>query len=120
MAVHPVSFDNDGSVVVLICDACGYVGDQDVKKIEFVRTLDDVLDFRYLVLSCPQCARASTHPVSGGCDPYNVQKLFAYALYRHDEHPAKTFHNGIKYVHDMVMTMETASRFALGGIAKQP
>jgi len=54
----------------------GHEGTVDPATIVHTKTLDGTDDHNFLIIVCPVCQAASTHPVAGGAQPQSVQQLF--------------------------------------------
>lgn len=80
MAVRPLSANQDGTVEVWH-DEAGHGGTVTPDNINFGRNIDGTVTIDVIELPCPVpgCGAVSWHPVTGGCDPPNVQLLFASA-----------------------------------------
>lgn len=76
MAVKPVAFNQDGSIEV-VHDGAGHFGTVQLGDFAYLQR-DGVEDVRFLELACPEpgCNTVSLHPVSGGCAPEQIQRLF--------------------------------------------
>jgi len=79
MAIRPISFNSDGSVEVYH-DEGNHGGTVQVADIHYAKAPDGTEDERFLLLACPVagCSSVSLHPIGGGCDPENVQRLHAH------------------------------------------
>ena len=78
MSVRPVAFHADGSIDV-VYDELGHSGTIAVIDVVWSLNLDGSHNHNYIVLNCPDgCGAASTHPVSGGAAPAEVQTMFVH------------------------------------------
>lgn len=83
MAVRPIQLNTDGTLEVYHDDA-EHGGQVALDAAQFNSTLGERINYAYLSLCCPICHATSVHPISGGCDPVNVQRLFL-EKFRRDE-----------------------------------
>lgn len=75
MPVWPTAFDPTGGVLVWH-DEQNHGGAVAFAAVAFGRTVDGAVDPGTIVLACPVCGAASSHPVGGGCDAPRVELLF--------------------------------------------
>lgn len=80
MSVKPTHFNGDGSFTVYH-DEFGHTGTLTLNDVTF-QPVGQAYDPRYMIVPCPEpgCDSYSVHPVSGGSDPYVVQRLFALKI----------------------------------------
>jgi len=54
----------------------GHGGTIDPATIQHTTNIDGTENHNYLIIQCPVCDSASTHPVGGGAQPASVQQMF--------------------------------------------
>jgi hypothetical protein len=75
MAVDVVAQHPDGSVTV-VHRVYGHTGTIPAEGVAWGRSEDGTVNPDYILLACPVCGAESLHPVSGGSQPFEHQKLF--------------------------------------------
>jgi hypothetical protein len=108
MAVRPINVLTNGDVEVWH-DEANHGGVVDDKDCSFVVSEDGSIDWRYFILPCPLCDSVSIHPVGGGCDPKNVQKLFIKKL--KVKKPKTKMKNAVDEVRNAVEAMDGPERW---------
>lgn len=82
MSVRPTNFDD--KVLSVWHDELGHGGTIALIDLQF--TVDRSLGNREVIgtigLTCPVCGIVSVHPIGGGADRVNVQRIFAVLLFR--------------------------------------
>jgi len=77
MSIRPIKFNADGSVEVWDDDR-QHGGTIQPASILYPKNSDGTDDESLLILPCPVCGGCTVHPIGGGCDPENVQRLHAH------------------------------------------
>jgi hypothetical protein len=128
MAIRPITYNPDGSIEVWH-DEFSHGGTIPEADIKFAKKHDGTDDERFIILNCPYpgCNSSSLHPASGGCDPEQVQKLFAKMykkhsaiekLPHHEKQAQRTWDQAKANLKRVVEEMDGPGRFRLDGIAE--
>jgi hypothetical protein len=128
LAIRPVAFNPDGSIEVWH-DERGHGGTVTEADIKFAKKPDGTDDERFIILECPVpgCNSASIHPVGGGVDPEQVQKMFARKFKKtpgnakapHSEKPAqRTWDEAKGALKKIVEEMDGSGRFKLDNVVE--
>ena len=89
MSVRPVAFNVAAGTHAFVADETGHSGNLAEGSISFGQNPDGSVNHRMVVVPCPDnCGAVSAHPISGGADADNVQRLFVYYLMGHFTVPA--------------------------------
>lgn len=114
MAVRPVIIRSSGTVEVYH-DEANHGGTVRLGDLRPGRLIDGTPDYRFTQLACPVpgCATVSMHPASGGCDPEQVQVLFAHLILANPKLPARTWQAAKDTLKQMVEDMDGPDRWRL-------
>lgn len=126
MTVRPIAFNPNGSIEVTH-DGPNHVGTIAKADIGFAKTISGADDIRFIELACPVpgCNAVSVHPVSGGCDPVNVQKMFGKkfraAPVTVPGHPnaQRNWTQAKSLVQELAEAMDGPGRFRLEGVDEE-
>lgn len=120
MTVHPRAIHPEGTVEVWHDEANhgGTVGLTDLRPRRDAP--DRPADYRFTLLTCPVagCGAISVHPASGGCDPDEVQRLFAYLILANPQLPARTWQAAKDLLKQLVEELDGPGRWRLDGVAE--
>lgn len=122
MAVRPVGIDATG--VTVVHDEKNHGGVVPLAALAFGRGLlaGRLVEHRdALLLPCPACGvddagewvSYSVHPVSGGCDPVAIQRMFIAYYQAHPDVPATTEAEAHALARDRCEAMDGAGRWKL-------
>jgi hypothetical protein len=76
MSIRPVTQHPDGSIDVVF-DELGHTGTIPAAEIIWTTDMQGGHSHNFIILNCPDgCGASSTHPVGGGADAPNVQRMF--------------------------------------------
>ena len=76
MSIRPVTLNSDGSIEI-VYDETGHSGTIPAAQVVWATNMDGSENHNFIVLNCPDgCGGSSTHPVSGGAAPPEVQQMF--------------------------------------------
>lgn len=120
MAIRPLSIDAAGTVSV-VHDEEGHTGTLKLADLQPGRRLDGTPDYRFTTLPCPVpgCGAVSLHPVSGGCDPEAVQRLFVRLFVANPKlAKAKDWASGKALVKQLCAEMDGLERWRLEGASE--
>lgn len=112
MAVRPILSSKDGSVQVWH-DEGQHGATVTLADLKPGRNPDGRPNYRFTSLSCPVCGAVSLHPASGGCDPEQVQRLFAHLVLANPAIPARTWTAAKVALKQLVEDMDGPERWRL-------
>lgn len=113
MAVRPVEVTTTN--VEVHHDERGHGGLVPLTALRPGRQDDGTPDYRFTQLACPVpgCDAVSLHPASGGCDPDQVQRLFAHLILNNPKLPARTWQAAKVALKQLVEDMDGPDRWRL-------
>lgn len=117
MAVRPILSSKDGSVQVWH-DEGEHGATVTLADLKPGRSPDGRPNYRFASLTCPVCGAVSVHPASGGCDPDQVQRLFAHLILANPAIPARTWAGAKKYLKQLVTELDGEDRWRLEDVGE--
>lgn len=119
MAVRPLRVNPDGTVAVWH-DELVHGGVVRLTDLRPGLLANGQKDFRFTQLTCPVagCGAVSVHPCSGGCDPDNVQRLFARLILANPALPATTWPAAKALLKKLVADLDGPDRWRLENVGE--
>lgn len=118
MAVRPLASSTNGNVQVWH-DEGQHGATVTLADLKVAKTPDGRPNYRFTSLTCPVCGAVSLHPASGGCDPEQVQRLFARLILANPAIPARTWTGAKKYLKQLVTELDGEDRWRLEDVNEE-
>lgn len=119
MAVRPIAIHPDGTVDIWH-DEASHGGTVRLTDLRPGLQGNGQKDFRFTQLACPvpDCGAVSVHPASGGCDPDEVQRLFAHLILANPALPARTWLAAKAALKQLVEALDGPGRWRLEDVGE--
>jgi hypothetical protein len=76
MTVYISEFANGDGTWTFIDDGLNHTGSIQSADVTYTINMDGSYNHNLILVTCPICGSATTHPVGGGAQPLSVQKMF--------------------------------------------